>query len=145
MDNDVANYDSDIDISFFNMTQQQMTFECCGKSGPSDYKKRPNKIPGSCCRKPDIQSCRASEAFTKGCNEELQIKLDKALLSMALSALGIAFFHILMIVFACYYTRSKKQMVDYQKFDGKNGECVAMQGGPQVEVYGQDDSDCCFC
>ena len=107
LENAVQNYDSDIDVSFFNMTQQQITFQCCGKSGPSDYKMRANGIPGSCCKKFDSQSCLTSEAFTKGCNQDVQAELGRALLLVVLSALITAFGHILAIVFACIYTRSK--------------------------------------
>ena len=136
LENAVQNYDSDIDVSFFDMAQQQITFQCCGKSGPADYRMRPNGIPGTCCNKSDSQSCLASEAFTKGCNDDVQMKLDKALLSVALSALGMACGHILTIVFACYYTRSRKQR------DEKKGECEAPQ--PQQQQQQKDDSDCCF-
>jgi len=108
LDRAVKKYDSDkIGASFINLAQT--AFKCCGKSGPSDYRGRSSGIPGSCCNKLASESCSNSEAYSKGCNTDLQLVLDRAFKSVGLSSIGIACGHLIAIIFACYYMRSIKR------------------------------------
>ena len=108
LDRAVKKYDSDkVGASFINLAQT--AFKCCGKSGPADYSGRSSGIPGSCCNKKDSESCTSSEAYSKGCNTDLQAVLDRAFKSVGLSSIGIACGHLIAIVFACYYMRSIKR------------------------------------
>ncbi|XP_074710095.1 CD63 antigen [Strix uralensis] len=87
----------------------QKDFTCCGANNYTDWAtierfKVNNTVPRSCCRV-NTTSCnvRPSPAtvYEKGCLESIEAWMKKNILVVAAVALGIAFFEILGIIFAC--------------------------------------------
>ncbi|XP_074421191.1 CD63 antigen [Larus michahellis] len=88
----------------------QRDFACCGANNYTDWAtigqfKVNNTVPRSCCRNATVASCnvRPSPAtvYEKGCLQSIEAWMKKNILIVAAVALGIAFFEILGIIFAC--------------------------------------------
>ncbi|KAK4807265.1 hypothetical protein QYF61_006326 [Mycteria americana] len=87
----------------------QRDFACCGVNNYTDWAtierfRFNNTVPRSCCRV-NTTSCnvRPSPAtvYEKGCLQSIEAWMKKNILIVAAVALGIAFFEILGIIFAC--------------------------------------------
>ncbi|KAM9320770.1 CD63 antigen [Gastrophryne carolinensis] len=91
----------------------QKTFQCCGANNSSDWRdtaayKDTNFVPDSCCRvisKDCGHNSTASNIYTTGCIDGIDTWVKKNVGIIAGVALGIAFFEILGIVFACCLMR----------------------------------------
>ncbi|XP_053311582.1 CD63 antigen [Spea bombifrons] len=85
----------------------QQEFHCCGGNSSSDWAKygpyaNSSVVPDSCCRTPSVGCGKnASNIYTEGCVEEIASSIKKNVAIVAGVALGIAFFEILGIIFAC--------------------------------------------
>ncbi|KAM3933637.1 CD63 antigen [Leptodactylus fuscus] len=85
----------------------QRDFKCCGAANSSDWRnydpfKGTNQVPDSCC-KTITKDCgkNATAIYTEGCVSTIENLLKRNIGIVAGVALGIAFFEILGIVFAC--------------------------------------------
>ncbi|XP_050770134.1 CD63 antigen [Gymnogyps californianus] len=87
----------------------QMDFACCGANNYTDWatieRFRVNDtVPRSCCRI-NTTSCNVHPSpatiYEKGCLQSIEAWMKKNILVVAAVALGIAFFEILGIIFAC--------------------------------------------
>uniref|UniRef100_A0A8C8AEY7 CD63 antigen n=1 Tax=Otus sunia TaxID=257818 RepID=A0A8C8AEY7_9STRI len=80
-------------------------FTCCGANNYTDWAtierfKVNNTVPRSCCRV-NTTSCNVRPSPATGCLESIEAWMKKNILVVAAVALGIAFFEILGIIFAC--------------------------------------------
>ncbi|KAM6112324.1 CD63 antigen [Phoenicopterus ruber ruber] len=91
------------------MDELQMDFACCGVNNYTDWAnigrfKVNNTVPLSCCRV-NSTSCNVhpspATVYEKGCLQSIEAWMKKNILIVAAVALGIAFFEILGIIFAC--------------------------------------------
>ncbi|XP_062453419.1 CD63 antigen [Rhea pennata] len=87
----------------------QRDFDCCGANNYTDWAdiapfKGNDTVPRSCCRV-NTTSCNVhpspSTVYEKGCLQSIEAWMKKNILIVAAVALGIAFFEILGIIFAC--------------------------------------------
>ncbi|NXL54881.1 CD63 protein, partial [Podilymbus podiceps] len=87
----------------------QMDFACCGVNNYTDWAtikrfKVNDTVPLSCCRV-NSTSCNVhpspATVYEKGCLQSIEAWMKKNILIVAAVALGIAFFEILGIIFAC--------------------------------------------
>ncbi|XP_067386005.1 CD63 antigen isoform X2 [Emydura macquarii macquarii] len=90
----------------------QKHYSCCGASNYTDWFsiqpfKGNHSVPLSCCRAnaTAIADCNVnptpSTIYTEGCAESIEAWLKKHIVVVAAVALGIAFFELLGIIFAC--------------------------------------------
>ncbi|XP_032065835.1 CD63 antigen [Thamnophis elegans] len=85
----------------------QKKFSCCGINRYSDWFNvtdiKPGKVPASCCR--NATDCTKNptpeNTFEEGCVKKIEDWLRKHIVIVAAVALGIAFFELLGIIFAC--------------------------------------------
>ncbi|KAM6233512.1 CD63 antigen isoform 1-T4 [Porphyrio hochstetteri] len=91
------------------MDELQRDFMCCGVNNYTDWStveafRANSSVPRSCCRV-NTTTCnvRPSPAtvYEKGCLQSIEAVMKKNILIVAAVALGIAFFEILGIIFAC--------------------------------------------
>ncbi|KAM6231208.1 CD63 antigen [Spheniscus humboldti] len=87
----------------------QRDFACCGANNYTDWStierfKVNDTVPRSCCRV-NTTSCNVhpspATVYEKGCLQGIEAWMKKNILTVAAVALGIAFFEILGIIFAC--------------------------------------------
>ncbi|KAM9252217.1 CD63 antigen [Cariama cristata] len=87
----------------------QIDFTCCGANNYTDWAtierfKVNNTVPRSCCRV-NTTSCNVhpspATVYEKGCLQSIETWMKKNIIIVAAVALGIAFFEILGIIFAC--------------------------------------------
>ncbi|KAM9214445.1 CD63 antigen [Leptosomus discolor] len=87
----------------------QRDLACCGANNYTDWStierfKVNDTVPRSCCRV-DTASCNVhpspATVYEKGCLQSMEAWMKKNILIVAAVALGIAFFEILGIIFAC--------------------------------------------
>ncbi|XP_015280177.1 PREDICTED: CD63 antigen [Gekko japonicus] len=86
----------------------QTDFSCCGAANYTDWFTDPavvnHTVPSSCC-KPNATDCTKNptpdKVFQEGCVSKIERWLKKHILIVAGVALGIAFFELLGIIFAC--------------------------------------------
>ncbi|KAM6038586.1 CD63 antigen isoform 1-T2 [Theristicus caerulescens] len=87
----------------------QREFNCCGANNYTDWAtiepfKLNDTVPRSCCRV-NTTSCNVhpspATVYEKGCLQSIEAWMKKNILIVAAVALGIAFFEILGIIFAC--------------------------------------------
>ncbi|XP_069739197.1 CD63 antigen [Phaenicophaeus curvirostris] len=87
----------------------QSEFKCCGANNYTDWEtierfRANDTVPRSCCR---VTSATCNEhpspdtVYDKGCLQSIEAWMKKNILIVAAVALGIAFFEILGIIFAC--------------------------------------------
>ncbi|KAM4048126.1 CD63 antigen [Anomaloglossus baeobatrachus] len=85
----------------------QKSFQCCGANNFTDWKnydpfKGTNDVPDSCCKTPSTNCGKnLTNIYTVGCVPQIENMLKTRIGIIAGVALGIAFFEILGIVFAC--------------------------------------------
>uniref|UniRef100_A0A7N5JDW3 Tetraspanin n=1 Tax=Ailuropoda melanoleuca TaxID=9646 RepID=A0A7N5JDW3_AILME len=85
----------------------QMKYSCCGAHNYSDWFSvpafKPNHVPLSCCKNGTdcVNNPTINNTYTEGCVTKIEVWLQKHILIVAAVALGIAFFELLGIVFAC--------------------------------------------
>ncbi|XP_045784409.1 CD63 antigen-like [Maniola jurtina] len=92
----------------------QTDLQCCGISGPGDWKNNTLPIPDSCCAAREvvanktIASCTATSPtlHQKGCLGEILNNLKALSLLLGGVGLGIAFVQLLGVIFACCLARS---------------------------------------
>nr|XP_060619928.1 CD63 antigen [Anolis sagrei ordinatus] len=85
----------------------QKTYRCCGASNYSDWFSvkgfEPDRVPQSCCK--NGLNCTTNptdeNVYTEGCVTEIEGLMKKHIVVVAAVALGIAFFELLGIIFAC--------------------------------------------
>ncbi|NXA43745.1 CD63 protein, partial [Eudromia elegans] len=91
----------------------QEEFHCCGVANYTDWAavapfKGNDTVPRSCCRV-NGTACNVhpspTTVYTEGCLQSLEAWMKKNLLVVAAVALGIAFFEVLGIIFACCLMR----------------------------------------
>ncbi|KAL8163788.1 UNVERIFIED_CONTAM: hypothetical protein K2H54_038973 [Gekko kuhli] len=86
----------------------QAEFNCCGAANYTDWFNEPGyknqTVPSSCCM-PNATDCAKNptpdKIFHEGCVSKIERWLKKHILIVAGVALGIAFFELLGIIFAC--------------------------------------------
>ncbi|XP_054033418.1 CD63 antigen isoform X2 [Dryobates pubescens] len=87
----------------------QQDFKCCGANNYTDWAnieqfKLNDTVPRSCCRQ-DTAACNVhpspTTVYEKGCLQSIESWMKKNILLVAAVALGIAFFELLGIIFAC--------------------------------------------
>lgn len=85
----------------------QKKFSCCGINRYNDWFNitdiKPGKVPASCCK--NATDCTKNptpeNTFEEGCVKKIEDWLRKHIVIVAAVALGIAFFELLGIIFAC--------------------------------------------
>uniref|UniRef100_A0A0B8RY74 Tetraspanin n=1 Tax=Philothamnus irregularis TaxID=1899461 RepID=A0A0B8RY74_9SAUR len=85
----------------------QRKYNCCGINSYTDWfnvtQLKPNKVPSSCCK--NGMDCTKNptreNTFEEGCVKEIEDWLRRHIVIVAAVALGIAFFELLGIIFAC--------------------------------------------
>ncbi|XP_068854917.1 CD63 antigen isoform X2 [Aphelocoma coerulescens] len=91
----------------------QREFSCCGVNNYTDWAslepfKTNDTVPRSCCRT-DTPTCNVrptpATVFVKGCLPSVEAWVKNSIVLLAAVALGIAFFEVLGIVFACCLMR----------------------------------------
>ncbi|KAM6294403.1 LOW QUALITY PROTEIN: CD63 antigen [Aegotheles albertisi] len=92
------------------MDELQRDFACCGVNNYTDWAtteqfRANDTVPRSCCRDNTTTSCNLhptpATVYEKGCLQSIEAWMKKNILIVAAVALGIAFFEILGIIFAC--------------------------------------------
>ncbi|XP_028653871.1 CD63 antigen [Erpetoichthys calabaricus] len=89
-----------------NVDFLQKSFQCCGGNGSSDWNNATSSnIPVSCCNTTSSpQTCNTadpSQIYSQGCVDAMDKWIQKNILIVIGVALGIAFFQLLGIIFAC--------------------------------------------
>ncbi|KAL7989722.1 hypothetical protein Chor_012388, partial [Crotalus horridus] len=85
----------------------QKKYSCCGVTNYTDWfnvtQFKPGHVPASCCRKAMActQNPTPENTFDVGCVTKIEEWLKKHIVIVAAVALGIAFFELLGIIFAC--------------------------------------------
>ncbi|XP_003223232.1 CD63 antigen [Anolis carolinensis] len=85
----------------------QRTYRCCGASNYSDWFHvkgfEPQRVPRSCCKNDTDCTRNPTDAnvYTEGCVSKIEAWMKKHFIIVAGVALGIAFFELLGIIFAC--------------------------------------------
>ncbi|XP_063808731.1 CD63 antigen [Pseudophryne corroboree] len=87
----------------------QRDFHCCGAANATDWSKYDpykagNVVPDSCCKNFTLgcgKNTSSTNIYTSGCATSIETTLKKNVGIVAGVALGIAFFELLGIVFAC--------------------------------------------
>lgn len=95
----------------------QSDIECCGISGPKDWKSvsRSGKLPASCCYALQIdESCTEINSYTNGCYEEFKNNLQHNNRIIFWSAVGFALIQIF-AVFLAFYTKCTVTHEGYEK------------------------------
>ncbi|NWH72103.1 CD63 protein, partial [Piaya cayana] len=98
-----------LNFFFFGGALSPSKFKCCGANNYTDWEnierfRVNNTVPRSCCR---VISTTCNEhpspdtVYAKGCLQSIEAWMKKNILIVAAVALGIAFFEILGIIFAC--------------------------------------------
>ncbi|XP_061299002.1 CD63 antigen [Pezoporus flaviventris] len=91
------------------LDELQRNFSCCGANNYTDWSsierfRVNNTVPQSCCRV-NSTSCNMhpspATVYENGCLQSIEAWMKKNILIVAPVALGIAFFEILGIIFAC--------------------------------------------
>ncbi|XP_053231192.1 CD63 antigen [Podarcis raffonei] len=88
------------------LDDMQQKYSCCGASNYTDWFNgtTPSNIPSSCCKHNDT-GCKQNPTVEKinqeGCVTKIEAWLRKHIIIVAGVALGIAFFELLGIIFAC--------------------------------------------
>ncbi|NWR94781.1 CD63 protein, partial [Furnarius figulus] len=91
------------------LDELQRDFTCCGANNYTDWAtiepfRANNTVPRSCCRV-NSTTCNVRPSpetvYEKGCLQSIEGWMKKNILVVAAVALGIAFFEILGIIFAC--------------------------------------------
>ncbi|XP_036332320.1 23 kDa integral membrane protein-like [Rhagoletis pomonella] len=83
------------------MDALQLTFDCCGQNGSTDYTFNLESIPNSCCGANAI-SCNMVEAMKKpGCAQAFTSFWDKSLNIVRYAGLGVAAVELVAFIFAC--------------------------------------------
>ncbi|NXY84620.1 CD63 protein, partial [Alcedo cyanopectus] len=97
------------EVSTQAVDELQREFECCGANNYTDWAtlerfKVSDTVPRSCCRSNET-SCNVhptpSTVYDTGCLQNIEVWVKKNILIVAAVALGIAFFEVLGIIFAC--------------------------------------------
>lgn len=89
------------------LDQLQEKYSCCGISNYTDWfnvtRLKPGKVPPSCCRNGTACTSHPTpeNVHNEGCVTKIEAWLRKHIVIVAAVALGIAFFEILGIIFAC--------------------------------------------
>ncbi|XP_050054458.1 tetraspanin-4-like [Aphis gossypii] len=97
----------------------QSNIECCGISGPKDWKSvsRSGKLPASCCYALQIdESCTEINSYTNGCYDEFKNSLQHNNRIIFWSALGFALIQISAVILA-FYTKCTvaNELNEYEK------------------------------
>uniref|UniRef100_A0A6B2F7C9 Tetraspanin n=2 Tax=Bothriechis TaxID=44726 RepID=A0A6B2F7C9_BOTNI len=89
------------------LDELQKKYSCCGVTNYTDWfnvtQFKPGHVPASCCRK-DMNCTKnptRENTFDVGCVTKIEEWLKKHIVIVAAVALGIAFFELLGIIFAC--------------------------------------------
>ncbi|KYO37491.1 CD63 antigen [Alligator mississippiensis] len=92
------------------MDELQKQYMCCGANNYTDWETIPGfkenrTVPLSCCRTNATAKCNehptSATIYTEGCLKTMEAWMKKHIVVVAAVALGIAFFEILGIAFAC--------------------------------------------
>ncbi|KAJ7428580.1 hypothetical protein BTVI_00234 [Pitangus sulphuratus] len=95
------------------LDELQRDFNCCGAINYTDWAnieqfQANDTVPRSCCRV-NTTTCNVhpspATVYAKGCVQSIEGWMKKNILVVAAVALGIAFFEILGIIFACCLMR----------------------------------------
>lgn len=81
----------------FEYNNARFQIECCGISGPKDWKSvsRSGKLPASCCYALQIdESCTEINSYTNGCYDEFKNSLQHNNRIIFWSALGFALIQV---------------------------------------------------
>ncbi|XP_070596557.1 CD63 antigen [Erythrolamprus reginae] len=85
----------------------QQKYNCCGINSYTDWYNvtdfKPGEVPASCCKK-DMNCTKnptPENTFEEGCVKKIEDWMRKHIVIVAAVALGIAFFELLGIIFAC--------------------------------------------
>ncbi|CAH1244426.1 TSPAN7 [Branchiostoma lanceolatum] len=98
----------------------QSQLKCCGKERYSDWYKQPwaagkNNVPLSCCKDQNkcvhegLTNSTATDIYTVGCYKLVVSAIDSNLGIIGGSAVGIAFFQVIGMLFACCLARNINQ------------------------------------
>ncbi|KAM3848559.1 CD63 antigen [Vipera latastei] len=85
----------------------QKKYSCCGVNSYTDWfnvtKFKPRHVPASCCKNATdcTQNPTKDNTFEEGCVTKIEEWLKRHIVIVAAVALGIAFFELLGIIFAC--------------------------------------------
>jgi len=83
------------------MDALQISFNCCGQSGFTDYVVALEGIPNSCCG-PKVMSCSTINAMTKpGCERAFASFWEKNMDITCYAGLGVAAVELVAFIFAC--------------------------------------------
>ncbi|XP_039955736.1 23 kDa integral membrane protein-like [Bactrocera tryoni] len=83
------------------MDALQLTFNCCGVNGSTDYTLNLESIPNSCCGTNAV-SCSVLDALKKpGCEEAFHSFWDKSINIVRYAGLGVAAIELVAFIFAC--------------------------------------------
>ncbi|XP_053153616.1 CD63 antigen [Hemicordylus capensis] len=90
------------------LDEWQSKFHCCGASNYSDWHSiktfEPSRVPASCCVHNDtscVNNQTLGNVYAEGCVPKLEALVRSSIVIVAGVALGIAFFELLGITFAC--------------------------------------------
>lgn len=100
-------YGNDSDVTRI-LDEMQEKYNCCGAFNYTDWFKVPGfknqTVPSSCCSggsKNCANNPTPENVYNKGCVEKIELWMRKHIIIVAAVALGIAFFELLGIIFAC--------------------------------------------
>ncbi|XP_054739207.1 23 kDa integral membrane protein-like [Anastrepha obliqua] len=83
------------------MDALQLTFNCCGLNGSTDYTFNLESIPNSCCGSSAV-SCSVLDALKKpGCSAAFTNFWDKSIDIVRYAGLGVAAIELVAFIFAC--------------------------------------------
>ncbi|XP_011205581.2 23 kDa integral membrane protein [Bactrocera dorsalis] len=98
------------------MDALQLTFNCCGVDGATDYTMNLESIPNSCCGTNAV-SCSVLDAIKKpGCEEAFHSFWDKSINIVRYAGLGVAAIELVAFIFACCLAnqvRNSKRRANY--------------------------------
>ncbi|CAD7015436.1 23 kDa integral membrane protein [Ceratitis capitata] len=98
------------------MDALQLTFNCCGLNGSTDYTFNLESVPNSCCG-PNAISCNMLEATSKaGCEQAFNSFWDKSINIVRYAGLGVAAVELVAFIFACCLAnqvRNTKRRANY--------------------------------
>ncbi|XP_026566939.1 CD63 antigen [Pseudonaja textilis] len=103
---EMNNYNRSLDVKK-TLDNLQKKYSCCGVASYTDWfnvtKPEPGKVPASCCKNSTdcTKNPTRDNTYEEGCVKKIELWLRNHIVIVAAVALGIAFFEILGIIFAC--------------------------------------------
>ncbi|XP_014102812.2 23 kDa integral membrane protein [Bactrocera oleae] len=83
------------------MDALQLTFNCCGVDGATDYTLNLESVPNSCCGT-NAASCNMLDAIKRpGCKQAFHSFWDKSINIVRYAGLGVAAIELVAFIFAC--------------------------------------------